>query len=487
MKSLFKKYMLTYGLVVILSFAVLGGAFLYQVNYFSVKEKRDLIDVTAQRVRDNTNVYYATMSTVTGGVAAAALENAYRINLSQLASYAGATIYISDPAGNIMRKVTPQAYYDMSVYREKIPEAAARQVAAGYIYSEIGTFSDQLEEASFTIGIPITDDYNQVYAITFVSVPAQASLDFFSNVVRTFLLLLSLVVLVTLFVTYLVVGQMVQPLRNMAHAARAFAHGDFSVRVELPRAHDEVYEMTDSFNDMADYIANTEDERRGLVANVSHDLRTPMTTISGFVDGILDGTIKPEKQEHYLRIISDEVKRLSRLANDMVELSQLQSSEAKLNIVNFDISEMTRRIVLSFEQKITDKNIEIELKVPERTIIAADRDAIFRVIYNLADNAVKFTKQDGKITINIRTTGGKLDYSIENTGDQIPPDEAKNVFERFYKMDKSRSENKKGAGLGLYIAKTIVNRHGGDIGVTSNEKTSKFYFDLPLKQLKNQI
>ena len=203
-----------------------------------------------------------------------------------------------------------------------------------------------------------------------------------------------------------------------------------------------------------------------------------MTTIGGFVDGILDGTIPPEKQAYYLGIVSSEIKRLSRLANGMLTVSRLESSDT-LAKAPFDISEMVYRIAFSFEQKINEKKIELELDIPESCTVNANHDAIFQVIYNLFDNALKFVNDGGSLKIFMAVKGGRLQFNIQNTGSEIDPESLKYIFERFYKSDKSRGNNPNGSGLGLYIAKTIIGKHGGDIYAKSQDGKTEFCFNIP--------
>lgn len=486
MSSLFKRYMLSYGLVVIMSFSLLGGAFLYQINSLAIEEKQITLEDTMQKVSESTVNYINTKREITSFLAKQALENTYRVNLMQLASYSGAKIYLTDIDGVVQRITVPGSCLESDGLLT-VPKNAVESVVKTGTYVDVGSFSNFLESAHFTQGMEISDSAGNVYYLVFVSIPAESSLRFFQNMIKTFLGFLFLVVSITLVATYFIVRQTLKPIEAISHSAKSFARGDFSARVPLPKVHDELYTLTESFNSMADEIMKAENERRGLIANVSHDLRTPMTTISGFVDGILDGTIKGENQDKYLRIISEEVKRLSRLANDMVELSRFQSGALEFNPTEFNLAETVRRIVISFEQKIVEKKIEVDMKIPEVLMITADRDSIFRVVYNLTDNGVKFTKPCGKISFSVTHNGGKAVFSIENTGSPIPPEEAKNVFERFYKLDKSRSENKHGAGLGLYIAKTIINQHGGDIFATSLPNGTRFTFDLPIKGIKHDI
>ena len=266
----------------------------------------------------------------------------------------------------------------------------------------------------------------------------------------------------------------------MSAAAKRFAVGDFSYRVKI-ESNDELADLGYAFNDMAEALDKLEGSRRSFVANVSHELKTPMTSIAGFIDGILDGTIPKEKHEYYLKIVSDEVRRLSRLVVAMLNMSKMESGDFEMKPKNYNITDQIIHILLTFEQKIDKKNIEIRgLETLEPMFVKADTDMVYQVIYNIFDNAVKFTDENGYINIGISDAGDMLEISIENSGLGIKSDELSRIFERFYKVDKSRSLDAKGTGLGLYLAKTIVEMHGGRIFARSkNEKTAEFVFTLP--------
>ena len=205
-----------------------------------------------------------------------------------------------------------------------------------------------------------------------------------------------------------------------------------------------------------------------LKANVSHELRTPMTTIAGFIDGILDGTIPPEKQTYYLKIVSDEVKRLSRMVRTMLDLSRIDSGELRLRVQRFDLMDTILTTLISFEKRIEEKNIQIlGLEDAQSLQIDGDPDMIHQVVYNLVENAVKFVDPDGYIQMRITDMSDRTVVAIQNSGQGIPADELSLIFDRFYKADKSRSQDKNGMGLGLYLVRTIVKLHGGDITVRS--------------------
>jgi signal transduction histidine kinase len=217
------------------------------------------------------------------------------------------------------------------------------------------------------------------------------------------------------------------------------------------------------------------------VANVSHELKTPMTSIAGYLDGMLDGTIPPEDCEKYMRVVSDEVRRMSRLVRSMLEISRMQSEgldESKLS--RFDAAEAAAQILVSFEQRIRAKNIEVDLQLPEAAAYTvAHRDGITQVIYNLVENAVKFCDDGGTLGLSLEEKGGKLHLSVSNTGATIPEEELPLIFDRFHKLDKSRSKDPDGVGLGLYIVKTILGAHGENIRVESYGGRTSFTFTLP--------
>lgn len=291
-----------------------------------------------------------------------------------------------------------------------------------------------------------------------------------------------LVLLAVMIAVYLISERVTSPLREMSAVARKMANGEFGSRVRV-QGSDEVAELAVAFNNMAESLENLEKMRSSFIANVSHDLRTPMTTIAGFIDGIRDGVIVPEERDHYLGVISEEVKRLSRLVSSLLDLSRLQAGDRKFHPAPFDICEMARLILISFEQKIEEKRLEVEFECcQDRVAVLADRDAIYQVFYNLSHNAIKFAREGGLLRIRIREKNhNKIEVSVYNEGQGIPAEDLPYVFERFYKSDKSRGLDKNGVGLGLFISKTIVEAHGERIRVESEDgKDCEFLFTLPL-------
>ncbi|MBR1810216.1 MAG: HAMP domain-containing histidine kinase [Clostridia bacterium] len=285
-------------------------------------------------------------------------------------------------------------------------------------------------------------------------------------------------------IIYIILYRFAKPFKEMLYATRLYAKGDFSYRIKETNAGDEIRELIRAFNSMANDLSAIETSRRNFVANVSHELKTPMTTIGGFIDGILDGTIPPAAHKKYLGIVSDEVRRLSRLISSMLNMSKIEAGELTPAFTQFSASEMIVRTFLSFEQLISQNNIEIEgLDMLENITVSADPDMINQVIYNIIDNAVKFTPKSGRIAARCYREADKAIIKIRNYGVGIANEELKMVFDRFYKVDKSRSLNTKSVGLGLYICKNIVELHNGRIYAASEDNNyTEFTVELPIRQ-----
>lgn len=357
-----------------------------------------------------------------------------------------------------------------------------RVMTRGYQES-MGVVRGLYREQRYVVSTAIYNSQGQAMGIVIVSVPTTYTRNMLRNMTQTYLVVAVLVVLVAVLVVAYVARVISRPLREVAGAARDFGHGKLDARVRVePRSPVEVQELSNSFNVMAESLQKSELRRQEFVSNVSHELKTPMTTIGGYVDGMLDGTIPPEHQEKYMRLVSEETKRLSRLVRSMLEVSRLQSQESfpAEQKSRFDACECAGRVLVSFEQKIVEKNIQVEVDFPEDPAYTfAGEDAIIQVLYNLVDNAVKFCPENGALRLAARTHGKKILISVENDGPTIPQEELPLIFDRFHKTDKSRSRAKEGWGLGLYITRQLLLSHGEDIFVVSRDGKTKFTFTLP--------
>ena len=358
-------------------------------------------------------------------------------------------------------------------------ESAVKAVLSGEKNEFKEEFYSSFSEKSFVYAECIETKGGEPSGIVFASRPVEYTRIFIGDTVKTVLMACMWVMMAAIIASYFISERIVRPLYEMSHAAKEFAAGHFDVRVTV-RGNDEIAQLATAFNNMASELEKLEQTRNTFIANVSHDLRSPMTSIAGFVDGMLDGAIPPDKYEHYLGIISNEVRRLARLVNLLLDISRIQAGERKFNMVSFDICEMARQILISFEQRIEEKNLNVEFECDrDNMYVIADTDAIHQIIYNICDNAVKFSNDGGLYKVSVHAKDKKVYVSVYNEGIGISKEDLPYVFERFYKADKSRGVDKTGVGLGMYIARTIIEAHGETITVNSEQgKYCEFVFTL---------
>lgn len=270
---------------------------------------------------------------------------------------------------------------------------------------------------------------------------------------------------------------LIKPLGKINEASKKIAKGDISKRVVV-KSNDEIGELADSFNIMADSLEKVDKNRSDFISNVSHELRSPMTSINGFISGILDGVIPKEKERYYLMVTQNEIGRLNRLINDLLDLSAIESGSIKLNIQQVNIEELIKETVIKFEQRIKDKEINIEVSFQqENSLACCDKDRMEQVLTNLMDNAIKYGVIGGNIKIKTETFEGKLIVSIYNDCEEVSADDLSHIFERFYKKDRSRT-SKNSTGLGLPIARSILLLQDNEIWAEKRDKGIEFIFTL---------
>ncbi len=477
-KTLFKKYLRITTAVILLSFFVVSVVILIFISSYWKTEKRSSLENSAMNVAT-----LAAHSVISPKPNSYMLMDMERVTML-FAQSTESDIFITGTDGKAV--VTEYGGRGGAVDTSKpVDQAIMKKVLSGR-YSAEGTLGGIYQNSYYTVGVPIvikdSNGGNTAIGAVFASYNAETFTEFRWSVVKILLYALFAAFVISFAVVWLFTYKLVKPLRNMASAARSFGEGNFSVRVPVTSS-DEIGELAKAFNNMADSLASSESSSRSFIANVSHELKTPMTTIAGFIDGILDGTIPPEKEKYYLKIVSQEVKRLSRLVRTMLDLSRIDSGALKLRPTRFDMTNTILVALLSFEQKIEEKKIEVQgIGDAESITVEGDPDMLHQVVYNLIDNAVKFTNEGGYLKISIVQANGRTTIGIENSGPGIAPDELPMVFERFYKTDKSRSRDKNGMGLGLYIVRTIIRLHGGEITVASEQdKFTRFEFWIPDK------
>lgn len=406
-----------------------------------------------------------------------------RMDIGALAAGTGNHVFVSDAEGEIV------CCSDRTMHCEHLGRRLSGQTLRRAVEESGEGLIDDLDglygKERFVVARRIQAQDGELLGYAFVSQSMSELLDVWSTLLSISAVIGLLVLLVALVMSLLFSKRMAKPLDDIAAASRKFARGDFSVRVpQEDDPTDEMGALIESFNKMADSLESAEARRSEFIANISHELRTPMTTIAGFADGILDGTIPREEEEKYLRSIRDETRRLSRLVRDMLDLSQLRSRAAdpKRRTV-FDLTELILQTLLSFEDRATKKKLDVDPQLPDDPILVlADRDAITQVIYNLIDNAVKFASPESCLVIRLYKENGKALVSVKDWGETIPAEDLPFIFDRFHKSDRSRSLDKDGVGLGLYLVKSIINSHDEDIVVKSENGATEFVFTLRLAE-----
>ena len=473
MRSSFGRNFLSASLILLLTLILLGSVFQQLTDNY-------LTDFTFRRLDENADtISRLATSFVTGD----GERREFLINLDMASRLSGTDIVICNSEGRVV--LCSDSPFSCQHLRLQVNQQYLDKVVQTGYDSATGLVRGLYDDARYLVSMPITNENTgQAVGIVIVSVPTATVSALLDRLANYYLCTALIVVLVFIIISAVFMGRQSRPLQEMARAANAFAHGDLDSRVRVEEnASEEIQDLTVAFNNMASSLQKSEYRRQEFVANVSHELKTPMTTISGYVDGILDGTIPEAKRDHYLRIVSDETKRLARLVRSMLDISQLQSEEGipDEKKMNFDMGECAGQVLLTFEKKINDKHLEVSVDMPEHPVYTfANPDSITQVIYNLLDNAIKFCPEGGNLGLTIREGGKKVYVSVSNDGDTIPPEELPLVFDRFHKLDKSRSKNRDGWGLGLYIVKTIVCKHGENISVTSRDGKTEFTFTMPL-------
>ena len=474
MKTTFSRSLTTVAVMLLIALLLIGVS-------FQMLAKNMIIDRAIDGLRQDAGVIAELVKAYSEESGPAAGRD-FRIALTVAASVSGADAVIFDTDGKLVLCASDPlgcrhtGLVVSSDYIHKIWQQGSA--------TDTGIITGLYDEVRHIVSLPLLGSRGEKLGIVMLSTPVDNSLVVLSNMTEIFIFVSVLVVLICVVMMTVYFRRQSAPLRDMARAASAFGHGDLNARVRTGGNHsEEVEELALAFNNMASSLQKSEYQRQQFVANVSHELKTPMTTISGYVDGVLDGTIPPEKSRHYLRLVSDETKRLSRLVRSMLDISRLQDQAAipEEQKTRFDLSECAGQVLISFEQKINSKALDVDVQLPEYPVFTlANQDQITQVIYNLVDNAVKFCPQGGTLHLQIREAGAKAYVSISNDGETIPPEELPLVFDRFHKIDKSRSQNRDSWGLGLYIVKTIIGFHGENISVTSRDGQTTFTFTLPI-------
>ncbi len=472
MKSIYLRNFIATALLVFFSFAIIGAAFFFLGRSYLISSTRERMSASADEV-------------VRSALAMSKEESLgswnLRLTISPIAKVTNSHIFICDQDGLVL------SCSDLTLYCPKhlgkqLDESVITALKTGGEIDSLTTLMGFYPEQQYVIAKPINSG-GELLGYVFVSTDSIDIMSGWQTFLGVVLAVAVAVMLVAMLMSLIYSKKMAEPLDELSLAARKFALGDFSIRVKNKEGRDdEIGTLLDSFNLMADSLERSDNKRQEFIANISHELRTPMTTIAGFADGILDGTIPREQEDKYLHKIADETRRLSRLVRNMLNLSQAESDAVDFSKrTRFDLSELLLQCLLSFESRAKEKQLDVDPQLPEDPIIVlAERDSITQVIYNLTDNAMKFASPGSTVTIKLYKKGNKAYVSVKNVGEPIPEDDLPYIFDRFHKSDRSRSMDKDGVGLGLYLVKKILNSHGEEVAVSSRDGVTVFVFTLPL-------
>ena len=443
-------------------------------NYFA-KDRYETLDQVVG-VTQRTAQYLVQQAELPEGDELDALSTKLEI----IGESAEAYLFFTDNDGRVMIASSPDKLESLTVPEEMMEKI---DTADADYYHVFGTLGGMLDGKSYITVSEMRNENGQPSGYLFLCSSGEQLTQFKQQFWSNFLLSACVMLLCASILTKILMRQLTDPLQKVTDAAQRFGGGDLSVRVEGVEGEGEAADLARTFNRMADNIQMNDNSRGQFMGNIAHELRTPMTTIKGFIDGMLDGTIPPEETKHYLGIVSQETGRLARLVQNMLDITKLEAGEVPIHAQTYDLWKTVTDVVLSDEQRIEDGKIDIQGLGGDPLLIYADPDFVHQVVYNIVDNAIKFTPAGGTISFAAERRGNMVEVRIENTGAGIAPEALPFVFERFYKEDRSRGMNTRGSGLGLHICKILVNLSGGQIHAESEEGNwCRFVFALPAGQ-----
>lgn len=471
-KSFSGRFFAIYTVATVVLFILLFSVFSQMMTRYFVESKYDAMIQESKSISEQyIETYY--MYRIT--------DVSFRYYLQTLSRHLGLRIFAITSDGLIYRDSNDSG----SLEGTRLENELVTKVLSNQVATATGSFYDMFDKQVITAGVPVIVEGEVVGAILMHSPYPLLKRDI-DYIYRLTLMSLLVILAMTFASTYLFSRSVSKTFEEFSNTARSIANGDFSSRVHVLQE-GETGELAKNMNYMAQELEKLEDMRKDFIANISHDFRSPLTSIRGFVQAILDGTIPQEKESKYLNIVLDETDRLTKLTNDILMLTKMENNNMPLELSDFDIHTVIRKVLLQFEQKIISKNIDLTFLIERPEIITrGDVNQIQRVVSNLVDNALKFCSTDDAITIETSIVRNKVEVSIKDSGPGISEDDIKFIWDRFHKADRSRGKDKKGIGLGLSIVREIIRAHDESINVYSQEgKGTKFVFTLTLAPEKS--
>ncbi|MCB2298043.1 sensor histidine kinase [Clostridium tagluense] len=467
-KGLFSKMLATYTIIISMSLIIIASCLSYWFqNYFFDERKEQFLN-NSKMIQDYAKKYMA------GEVTSAQVNDIITI----IGDYIKSDIWLTDSYGRVyaVSNKEHKEFMYKPVFVKELEE-----LRLGNTFEVTGPYAGVLDKTVRVYGTPIMNEgtfkgsiilYNSVEELS-QSLKRVYEIIWISSI---FAIIFSCIV-----IYYFSQKIIIKPLAEINSVARRISNGDVDKRVYL-KSNDEIGELAQSFNFMADSIEKNEKNRREFISNVSHEIRSPITSIKGFISGILDGVIPQEKEKYYLSIAYEEIQRLTRLVNDLLDMSAIEAGEFSLRIMEVDINEIIRLTVINYERKIKEKRASVDVCFDgDSLFVAGDRDRLVQVITNLLDNSIKYVNEGGKIKISSKIKGKKAFISVFNDGPKIAEEDLLHIWDRFYKADKARTA-KDSTGLGLSIVRNIITQLQEDIWVEN--KDNGVYFTFTLMKVK---
>ncbi|WML36321.1 HAMP domain-containing sensor histidine kinase [Clostridium sp. OS1-26] len=467
-KGLFSKLVATFAVIISVSFIMTAAFLSYWFESYYFEQRK--VQLTAE----SDYISVAAVEHLKGNVSIERIDEI----LTTIGNYLSTDIWLVDNYG-----------YAYAISNSEYKEVLSTQVLTEELdtlrqnlpVEKVGIYGNIFKVPVHTFDIPIFSKGVFMGAIMMHTSVTQLK----STLIRVYEIIwisaLFAIVISCIVIYYFSQRIIVKPLAQINYVADKISKGEVDKRVSI-KSKDEIGVLAESFNSMADSLEEVEKNRREFISNVSHEIRSPITSIKGFIGGILDGVIPKEKENYYLSIAYEETQRLTRLVNDLLDLSAIEAGQFKLRIEEIDINEIIRLCVIKFEQKIKEKNLKVDVLMQDDNLyVAADRDRINQVVTNLVDNAIKYVKKGGNVKICTKSKGDKALISVFNDGPTIPENDLKYIWNRFYKGDKSRT-SKLSTGLGLSIVRSILTQLGEDIWI-ENKESQGVMFTFTLKRI----
>ena len=469
--SVFKKMIMTYLAVILISFIIFALLLINMLEDYYFEKRTEALINEGQKLNNSVINY------LNGEVSYERLS----VELESIERFLNSKIWVVDNKG-----------YIYGVSNKSQEEWIGKQVSTGDIISVLngeiitnrGGYDEVFKGPVLTVGVPIIINGNVKNAV-FMHSPIYEVEETIKEILKLILTSITIALGISMMLIYFTSQRISKPLMEMNKITKVIASGEFQKRLDIV-SDDEIGQLAQSFNNMAGELEKLEEMRKGFIADVSHELRSPLTVIKGYIKGLMEDEIDNDKKAMYVDIIYEETERLTELINNLLDLSKMESGSYPLNIAEFNINELLRRNIIKFGNKLEEKNIEVEVQFKEEPLLVkAEKESISQVVSNIIDNAIKFMGDNDNLSIRTYIKNKKAHISIEDSGLGIPKEELNDIWKRFHKGDKSRSRQVKGTGLGLSIVKEIIKNHNENIWVESEiNKGTKFTFTLELVKPK---